>query len=219
MAMMIIVTHQRGMDEIRNIWDVSRVDILISQCEEEKKEAVRAGETKREDHRWYFRLFYCVGRRKVDFSKLHPVILALIELLLRVSTMRFFMMNSETVMYRRIESTLIYSPGFPRIFEILSPLFVLSSERPRARSSLWYSKARDRDREVTWRDAPQKILTTNWPIWRTAIALSPSTNDSFAAILDCVSIYLENYFCIRNRYQSLFILLILWIDEKYVKYA
>jgi len=46
--------------------------------------------------------------------------------------------------------------------------------------------------------------------------VSLPVNDSFAAILECVSIYLENYFYIRNRYQSSFFS---FLSEEYAKYC
>lgn len=187
--------------------NVSRVDDLIFQCEEEKKEGYET-KRQREDHRWYLRVIHWSTQYRFSAGASTAYIY--------ISMMRFSMMNSETITYLatdRAISNIFTRLCFSRFLKFSRPclFFLPSAHRCVCRC---YSKICDR--EWSSREMHKNFNDESINLAYSDRIVSLSTNDSFAAILDCVSIYLKNYFYIRNRYQSSFFS---FLSEEYAKYC
>lgn len=104
-------------------------------------------------------------------------------LLLRISTIRFFVIKQQNNVRATDKATsdIFARSRFSRFLRFSRPCsFFLPSARGRVRRCdirKYVIKI-----EAARRDARREILTTNCLIWHIAIALSPATNDSFAAI-------------------------------------
>lgn len=124
--------------------NVSKVDVShFSREWRREKGRVWDRETKRKDHRWYLRVIH--QSTQCRLSKLHPpTTLASIGRCfccvphLWCGPLTIEKRNSNVSCDGYSYTWYIQSVTFSSVFEILSPLFVLSSERPRVRSSLWY---------------------------------------------------------------------------------